>query len=137
MAELMTVPGADHFRQSITQAADAGEAALLRRLADWVDDLDADGLCRVESGERQSATTLYPRLLNDHVTIAYVWNHKGNAKLYINGKTIAKHAWGAHSHVEAAAGRPLPGNGMAPTDITDGLLNALTEAYIEAAGRGA
>ena len=114
MTDQPTFPGTDHFRQSIAQAADAGEAALLRRLARWVEDLEADGLCRVESGERQSATTLYPRLLNDHVTIAYVWNHKGTAKLYINGKTIAKHAWGALSHVVAAAGRPLPGNGMGP-----------------------
>ena len=134
MTDQPTFPGADHFRQSIAQAADAGEAALLRRLADWVDDPEADGLCRVESGERQNATTLYPRLLNDHATIAYVWNLSGRARLYVNGKTIARVAPTARHRIEQEARQEFPNANMRATDISDGLLDALTQAYHKAAG---
>ena len=133
MTDQPTFPGANHFRQSIAQAADAGEAALLRRLAEWVDDLEAEGLCRVESGERQNATTLYPRLKKGGATIAYVWNHKGSAKLYVNGTVIADHPKALH-RIEAAAGKRFRQANMRAPDITDALLDALTEAYREAAG---
>ena len=131
MTDQPTFPGANHFRQSIAQAADAGEAALLRRLAEWVDDLEAEGLCRVESGERQNATTLYPRLKKGGATIAYVWNYKGSARLYVNGTVIPEPA---RTNIETAAGRALPNVNMRAPDITEGLLDALTQAYHKAAG---
>ena len=136
MGELTNVPGADLFAASIGGAVDAEQAALLGKLLDWAVALEADGLCQLESGERANAVALYPRLPEEGATIAYVWNLRGTAQLYVNGTVITK-ASQARSRVEAAAGRALPGNGMVPKTITDELLNALTEAYREAAGKTA
>ena len=137
MPELTTVPGADLFRESIGEAVDADQRALLRDLLDWAVALEADGLCELASGERQNATTLYPRLKKGGATIAYVWNLSGKARLYVNGKTIAGRAPKALDRVEAAADKRFRQANMRAPDITDVLLDVLTDAYREAAGRGA
>ena len=133
MAELTTVPGADLFRESIGEAVDADQRALLRDLLDWAVALEADGLCELASGERENAVGLYPRLKKKGPTIAYVWNLSGKARLYVNGTTIADRAPGARARIEAAAGKRFRQANMRTPDITDALLDALTEAYGEVA----
>lgn len=136
MAELTTVPGADLFAASIGEAVDADQRALLRDLLNWAVALEADGLCELASGERANAVGLYPRLPKDP-PIAYVWNLSGTARLYVNGTVVNRCAPGVLARVEAAAGKRFPEANMRAPDITDALLDALTEAYREAAGRGA
>ena len=132
--KLPNVPGAERFADSMDEAVDAEQAALLRSLLDWAVALEADGLCELASGERENAVALHPRLGRGS-TIAYAWNLSGRARLYINGTVIAHHSPNARSRIEAAAGRLLPNANMRAADTTDELLDALTQAYREAAGK--
>ena len=132
--KLTNIPGAERFADSIGEAVDAEQAALLRSLLDWAVALETDALCELESGERENAVGLYPRL-GKGATIAYAWNLSGRARLYVNGTVIAHHTPRARSRIEAAAGRPLPNANMRAAAITDELLDALTQAYREAAGK--
>ena len=130
--------GSEVFRASIDGVSDEEEAALLRKLADWADALDTEHLCSLKSFTNftNGATTFYARLPDepDNVSLAFAWNYSGSARLYVNGTVIARRAPVSKARIEEAANQEFPGNQMRPKVITDELLDALTQAYREAAG---
>ena len=131
--------GSELFRASIDNVSDEEEAALLRQIADWADALHAEHLCDLKSFTNltNGAATLYARLPDepDRVSLAFAWNHSDTARLYINGTVVARRAPRSQSRVEEAANQEFPSNQMRPKAITGDLLDALTQAYREAAGK--
>lgn len=126
--------GSEHYRQSIEDVSDGDEAALLRRLADWGDALQQEGISTVESYSKDGVdSSLYPYLLDERVNIAFAWNYSGSARLYVNGTVVARRAPRSKPRIEEAANQEFPGNQMRPKAITDELLDALADAYREAA----
>ena len=105
------------------------------QIATWGETLKAGDLSKVETYSKESVTGLYPYLLNERRTIAYAWNYSGSARLYINGSVIARRAPKAQARIVSATGKPLPPKNGRVEAVTNELLDALTEAYREAAGK--
>ena len=127
--------GSERFRESIHDVPDEEQAARLRRLADWGDAIGAEGLCRPQSFEGTAETTnLLLRLPTENAGFAYASNSSGNARLYLYRSVIERHAPGMFDTIETAAETKI-GKGTRPKAITPALLDALTEAYREAAGK--
>ena len=127
--------GSGAFREAIATARDSGERAALDRIADWADALEAEALARVRSavGKNGDRFTLLPRLPGENSGIATGWNEGGRAALVVYRSVIERAAPGALDRIEREVHpRELKQSGHEPTA---GLLDALTEAYREAAAR--
>ena len=125
--------GSGAFREAIGEATDEEQAVLIRKCADWADQLERDELCRVYTASGSVFTSLQPRLLNEKAALA---NPQTSSRLgcyvTLNRTVIARRAPGM---LEAIDNTPPLKDGTGSTKaITDELLDALTEAYREAAG---
>lgn len=128
--------GSAHFRGTITRAANAEQAALLTKLADWGDTLATDGLCNLFSYEGATQTTLLPRLKSERrAGLCFaVHNRAGMVRLWLNDTVIRRHVSKMLPALQDAAGREI-GRSKGYCEPTPELLDALADAYREAAGR--
>lgn len=81
----------------------------------------------------KSTLTLLPRLRGIDAGLATIWNDRG-AALSLWRSVFEKRAPNSIGRVEELIAPKILGNGSSITDIPDELLQALTEAYREAAG---
>ena len=129
--------GSGAFREAIAAARDDGERAALERIAGWADDLEANGLARVRStvGRNGDRWTLLLRLPGEDSGIATGWNEGGRASLAVYRSAVERAAPGALDRIERAAAPRELKQGGSNHEVTGELLDALTEAYREAAAR--
>ena len=120
------------FRESLADLPEERRQRLTA-LADWADSLMQEGLCRVESFRGKSGRfTLLMRLPGEKAGFSVIWNGGGNSALMtLNRSVIERHAPGMLPRIEAIAGRVGQGTSADPTPE---LLDALADAYREAAG---
>lgn len=128
--------GSAHFRTTTGRAADANQAARLEQLADWADVLAAEGLCNLYSFEGATQTTLLPRLKSERKAglCFAIHNRSGMVRLWLNDTVIRRHVSKTLPALQEAAGREI-GNSRGYCDPTPELLDALADAYREAAGQ--
>lgn len=126
--------GADAFVESI-EAAKEADRAELRRLADWAIALQRDGLVRLFSYRGRSGRfTLLPRLPGDEVGLVTIWND-GGAYISLWESVFHRRAPSSVPEVSRLSGLDPIGQGRTVRAPQADLLDALTGAYREAAGR--
>lgn len=128
--------GSAHFRTTTSRAADADQVTRLEQLADWADSLAADGLCNLYSFEGATQTTLLPRLKSERKAgLCYaIHNRTGMVRLWLTDTVIRRHVSKTLPALQEAAGREI-GNSRGYCEPTPELLDALADAYREAAGQ--
>jgi hypothetical protein len=130
------VEGPSDFEKSI-EASPVELRAELKRLYDWARSLEREGLVALYTyhgiAER---TTLLPRLRDERVGLATVWNDRG-AKLQVFRSVFERRAPEGLRLIEKllAEGDRI-GQGNYVKVVSDELLAALTQAYREAIARG-
>lgn len=126
-------PGSAQFRASIVDAP-TDRQPLLKRLADWADMLERDGLVRLSTYPGKSGTvSLLPRLASDNAGLVTIYNDKNIGYVQFWRGVFERRAPSSIAAVETAAGTELRRGNWTP-DISDELLDALTGAYQEAVG---
>lgn len=135
-ATLLT-DGSERFRTSLSDLS-LERRDTLTELADWADNLAAEGLCRVLSFQGKGRYTLLPRLQGDDAGLAVIWNDsssKWDGVMTLNRSVIERRAPKALARIEAVVAPVRVGRGTA-AKATQELLDALAEGYREAAGKG-
>lgn len=128
----VTTKGADDFLASIEVALES-ERPLLRKLADWAIALEREGLARLWTTSGVTGRkVLKPCIPSEDVGLVTIWNENGQAAMSLWRTVFERCAPGAIAQVEALTGTELSAGRSAP-EVTDELLEALTEAYREAA----
>lgn len=131
--------GSGRFREWLDELNDTTEAKILHKVLVWADGLVEEGLCQAESRARgsQGRRALALKTLGKKQPALAVLDDDrdtGKAQLWIHGPVIAERAPDSLAAIKLAAGRPLD-NGEHAQAITDALLDAITEAFREVAGR--
>jgi hypothetical protein len=127
----VTTKGADDFLASIDVAAES-ERPLLRKLADWAIGLEHEGLARLWTTSGVTGRkVLKPWLPGEDVGLVTIWNDNG-AAVSLWRTVFERCAPNAIVKLETLTGVEL-GVGRYAPKITDELLDALAEAYREAA----
>ena len=121
------------FRDWIDELGDAADADLHKVLA-WADGLVEEGICRVESkGRARERMALNLHARDSVLAVLDTIIETGKARLWLRGSAIAERAPNSLPAVQQASGRSLDKDGHANA-ITPELLDALADAYREAAG---
>ena len=125
--------GADDFEASIATALAAHQADL-RRLCGWARNLATEGLVRLYTNHGVESVTLHPCLHTKEICLVAVRNHNG-AYLALFRTVFEHNAPQALAEVERLIAPERVRHGTRIRDVNDELLDALTAAYREAAGR--
>jgi alkylated DNA nucleotide flippase Atl1 len=121
------VEGADDFRASIDEVPEESRPPLLR-LYEWAMELDRLGLARlITKHDVRGWKILRPLLAAEGVGLVTLWND-GRASIQLWRSVFERRAPESLARVEALIG-PLPST---TRDVTEDLLDALTDAYREA-----
>jgi len=124
--------GSAEFRAVIADLA-PGQRAALERLADWADTLEADRLVKLATYRGKGRmTTLLPRLAGDDAGLVSIYCDNGSAYLQFWRSVFERRAARSIPAVEAAAKTEVK-QGNTTHDVSEQLLEALTQAYREAA----
>lgn len=126
-----STPGADEFERGI-QGLPGPQRERLTRLVAWARQLESEGLARLTSFKGANGDTLLPRLMPDNAGLVTIWN-QGGPVLYFWRSVFERRAPRALPRIEALVAPAEVGRGTAIRDISDELVEALTEAYREAA----
>ena len=125
-------PGSQKFEAMISQAPPESHESL-RRLLQWARGLEQRGFVKLSTYEGVGAKryTLLPRLVDVGAGLVTIWND-GGAYLGFWRSVFEKRAPGFIERIEDLLGTRV-GQGNTTRNISDELLTALTEAYVEAA----
>lgn len=135
-AATLLTDSSERFRSSLDDLSSERKETLTQ-LADWADNLAAEGLCRVLSFQGKGRFTLLPRLRGDDAGLAVIWNDsssKWDGVMTLNRSVIERRAPKALPRIEAVVAPIKVGRGTAAM-ATPELLDALAEGYREAAGK--
>lgn len=125
--------GAGDFIAAIDTAPPASRA-LLSQLAQWAVALEREKLVKLITYHTKNGDlTFLPRLVADNAGLVSIYNTKGIASLQFWRSVFERRAPNALAYIEKAL-MPIK-RGNITRDISDELLNALTDAYREAVGR--
>ena len=125
-------PGSELFESTISRAPpDSHES--LRRLLEWARGLERSGFVNLSTYEGVGAKryTLLPRLVDVGAGLVTIWND-GGACMQFWRSVFEKRVPGFIERIENLAGTRV-GQGNTTRSISEELLEALTEAYAEAA----
>lgn len=124
--------GSERFEASIAEAP-AEHQKDLRRLLRWARELENHGLATLSSteGKRGERFVLSPLLKSERVALATIWN-EGGASLQFWRSVLERNAPGHLEQIEELAPVRI-GQGNSTRKFSDKLLQALTDAYAEAA----
>lgn len=107
---------------------------LLRTLCDWAVALEQARLAKLYTYHGKAGIlTLLPRLQSDNAGLVSIYNNNGSAYLQFWRSVFERRASNVLARIEASI--PPIKRGNIIRDASDALLEALTEAYREAAGR--
>jgi hypothetical protein len=118
----------------VAASAPAGRREQLERLAAWADGLAAEGLVRLETYHGQRGLVLLPRLKDEGVGLATGWA-TGGGSITLWRRVFERRAPRSLPVVERLVEPAKVGQGTAVPEITEELLQALTDAYREAVGQ--
>jgi hypothetical protein len=125
------VEGANDFADAIERSP-AEHRPELRRLHDWAVSLEREGLVRLSTYHGVAHRwTLLPRLRTEKAGLITIWND-GGATLQYWRSVFERRAPKSLPRVERVAPVKI-GQGNTSREVTDELLEALTDAYREAA----
>lgn len=122
--------GGAEFERAVGEAPPE-RGALLAQLLEWARALEQDNLARLYSYRGKQQVSLLPRLQPDQVGLVSIWL-TGSVSLWRS--VFERKAPQAIDRVEAISGSPM-GAGTSAGNVGPELLEALTEAYREAAQR--
>ena len=128
--------GSTLFRESLTELSEKPKDEL-NGLADWADGLAKEGLCRLNTYRGTSGRfTLLMRLPDDDAGFCVLWNDSQSPEAFmtLNRTVIERRAPQLLPRIESAAAPQKVGRGTWARPTAD-LLDALTQAYREAAGK--
>ena len=115
-------------------AAPASVRTLLRKLCDWAVALEQARLVKLYTYHGKAGIlTLLPRLQTDDAGLVSIYNNNGSAYIQFWRSVFERRAPSALARIEASI-MPIK-QGNTTREVSDALLEALTEAYREAAGR--
>ena len=125
-------PGGEKFEAMISRAPPESHE-LLRRLLEWARELERRGYINLSTYEGVGARryTLLPRLVVGGAGLVTIWND-GGASLQFWRSVFEKRAPDFIERVEDLAGIRI-GKGNSTQNVSEELLEALTEAYAAAA----
>lgn len=129
------MPGVEPFRAQLATVSDDRRPAL-ERLAAWAQRLADEGLAEVSTyfGKR-GETLLLPRLLPERVGLISLWRWTDDSALISVWRSVfERRAAKSVKRVESLIAPTSLGQGNTIYDVSDDLLAALYEAYIEANG---
>lgn len=126
------VEGADAFASTIADASEL-ERPALQRMCEWARALEQEGLVRLGTYHgTANRTTLLPRLITENVGLVTIWNDSG-AYLSLHRSVFERRAPQSLLRIEALIAPDRVGRGTVTRKITSEVLQALTDAYREAA----
>ena len=125
--------GAEDFATTI-DSANEEHRPLLRRLYEWAVSLDREGLVRLGTYHAKGGDmlTLLPRLRADNAGLVTIYNDRGTPSLQFWRSVFERRAPENLPRVEEVTSGRV-GQGNTTYEISDELLEALTDAYREAA----
>ena len=130
-AEGWLANGAEDFAAAINESPEQHRRDL-RRLYDWATSLEREGLVKLSTYHgKANRLTLLPRLRTDNVGLVTIWN-EGGASLQLWRSVFERRAPKSLPRVEQAASMSI-GQGNTTREVSDELLEVLTDAYREAA----
>lgn len=125
------VEGSDDFAEAIEQAPLKHQAGL-RRLCEWAVSLERESLVHLSTYHGVAHRwTLLPRLRTENAGLVTIWN-EGGAYLQFWRSVFERRAPNSITRVERVAPVRI-GQGNTTREVSDELLEALTDAYREAA----
>jgi len=123
--------GSEDFAETIEQSPKEHRPGL-RRLCEWAVSLEREGLVHLSTYHGVAhRLTLLPRLRTENVGLVTIWND-GGAYLQFWRSVFERRAPETLSRVERIAPVQI-GQGNTTREVSDALLEALTDAYREAA----
>jgi hypothetical protein len=134
--DTFVVEGVADFLAVIDQAP-AEQRPLLRKLAEWAQRLDQEGLVKLETYHgKRGITTLLPRLKSEGAGLVTIYKDSRSGYLQFWRSLFSRRAPHGLARVEELLGPGVVGQGTTSRDIDDELLDALSSAYREAAAGG-
>lgn len=129
------VEGVEDFDASIAAVREHQRPAL-QRLRDWAVSLQREGLVRLPTYHMkgQNRLSLLPRLPDDGVGLVTIYNYNGTPSLQVFRRVFERRSPKVLARVEGLIAPEALGQGTTVRNITDELLDALSDAYREAAG---
>jgi hypothetical protein len=125
------VEGSDDFAETIEQSPQEHRPGL-RRLCEWAVSLECEGLVHLSTYHGVAHRwTLLPRLRTENVGLVTIWN-EGGPYIQFWRSVLKRRAPETLSRVERIAPVQI-GQGNSTREVSDELLEALTDAYREAA----
>lgn len=124
--------GAGDFIAAIDDAPEA-KRPVLRRLCEWALSLEHQGLARLRTTHGQRRLVLVPRLLDVEVGLAKIWTD--GARLGPSVTVLERRAPKSLTVIKRLVSPERVGEGSTIRKVSDELLQAVTEAYREAASR--
>jgi hypothetical protein len=104
-------------------------------LTEWALNLESEGLVRLGTYHgKKGLVTLLPRIVGEDAGMVTVYNTPGRVYLQFWRGVIERRAPASLSAIERAAAPIKVSQGSTTWEVSDELLDALTEAYREAAG---
>ena len=120
--------GAEEFKSKISDAPEPNQKDL-HRLADWAKKLEDEGLVKLLSYQGKSRITLLPRIQPDDVTLVTIWNDQNKVYLTAYRKVFERKCPEFIDRVERLNDLAPIKQGSTIHNISDEMLNLLTEAY--------
>lgn len=136
-SSVQTTEGSAAFREAIDALEDEELAGRLRTYVEWAERLEAEGACRLDTGEGSARYSLRLRLAGMNTIVAFVLPKEPSEEhhFWIQIGVARREAPRALPALIKAGGLDETKQAGSPGAITDELLDALAQAYREAAGR--
>lgn len=130
-----TLAGGDEFLAAAQSSPEAQQPELMR-LYRWAKSLEEEGLCRLYTSVGKERWVLNLRLFDGDSSMVSVWNEKGGS-ISPYRTVLERRAPKSVDNVEEALAPSPLGQGNVVRCPSDNVLDALREAYREAAGLAA
>jgi hypothetical protein len=129
------IEGVEDFDASI-EAVREEQRPALQRLRDWAVALQREGLVQLQTYHMkgQNRLSLLPRLPDEGVGLVTIYNYNGTPSLQVFRRVFERRSPNGLARLEAIIAPDTLGQGTTVRNIRDDLLDALTDAYREAAG---
>jgi len=130
-SDVYSTPGLDDLMEKIEETSPDNQPAL-REIADWAQKLEALGVAMWCYHGRNDIFTVPPRLPIEDVGLVTIWVDSNGPYIQFWRSVFERRAPESLPAVEVEAAPARVGQGTSTREITDALLDHLTEAYREA-----
>jgi hypothetical protein len=130
------VEGVEDFDASIAAKREE-QRPVVQRLRDWAVALRSEGLVRLDTYHMRGGPnrlSLLPRLLDEGVGLVTIYNYNGTPSLQVFRRVFERRSPKALAKIEGLIAPETLGQGTTIRNISNELLETLTDAYREAVG---